>query len=144
MLVQRRGLRVELAVVLGVTFGISAVTATLQLADAVLRNLSVQRIPLNPRRSYFDLIDLGLNVALAAQLIAWGGLGVYLLWRSGLSPARIGLGRPHWRTDLLGGVEDRARHPGVVAPDAEERGARRRDEDARHADAEQDLGRKHV
>lgn len=104
MLVQRRGLRIELAVVLGVTFGISALTAILQLVDAVLRNLSLQRIPLNPRRSYFDLVDLGLNVALAAQLVAWGGLGVYLLWRSGFSPARIGLGRPRWRADLLGGV----------------------------------------
>jgi membrane protease YdiL (CAAX protease family) len=101
---QRRGLRIELVLVLGVTFGFSAVTAVLQLADAVLRNLGMQRIPLNPRRSYFDLIDLGLNMALAAQLVAWGGLGLYLLWRTGLSPARIGLGRPNWGADLLGGV----------------------------------------
>lgn len=104
MVAQRRGLRIELAVVLGVTFGTSAVTAVLQLIDAVLRNLGMQRVPLNPRRSYFDLIDLGLNLAMAAQLIAWGGLGLYLLWRSGVSPARIGLGRPRWRADLLGGV----------------------------------------
>lgn len=103
-LVQRRALRIELAVVLGVTFGLSAVTAMLQLADSVLRNLSRQRIPLNPRRSYFDLIDLGLNATVVAQLIAWGGLGLYLLWRSGLSPARIGLARFDWRADLLGGV----------------------------------------
>ena len=27
----------------------------------MLRGLSSQRIPLNPKRSYFDLIDLGLN-----------------------------------------------------------------------------------
>jgi membrane protease YdiL (CAAX protease family) len=97
-------LRIELAVVLGVTFGLSAVTAILQLADAVLRNLSAQRIPLNPRRSYFDLIDLGLNATVVAQLIAWGALGLYVLWRSGLSPARIGLARFDWRTDLLGGI----------------------------------------
>ena len=97
-------LRVELAIVLSVTFGLSAVTALLQLADSVLRNLSAQRIPLNPRRSYFDLIDLGLNATDAAQLVAWGGLGLYLLWRSGLSPARIGLARLQWRPDLAGGV----------------------------------------
>jgi uncharacterized protein len=103
-LVQRRGLSIEVIVVLGVTFGVSAVTATLLLIDAVLRNLSAQRIPLNPRRSYFDLIDLGLNLAVIAQLIAWGGLGLYLLWRSGLGPARIGLGRFRWRADLLGGI----------------------------------------
>jgi membrane protease YdiL (CAAX protease family) len=103
-LAERRALRVELAIVLSVTFGLSAVTALLQLADSVLRNLSAQRIPLNPRRSYFDLIDLGLNSTDVARLVAWGGLGLYLLWRSGLSPARIGLARLQWRPDLAGGV----------------------------------------
>jgi membrane protease YdiL (CAAX protease family) len=103
-LLQRRALGIEVAVVLGVTFGLSAVTAILELTDSVLRNLSRQRIPLNPKRSYFDLIDLGLNVALAAQLIAWGALALYLLWRSGFSPARVGLGRFRWRADLLGGI----------------------------------------
>ena len=102
--IQRRALRIELAVVLSVTFGLSAVTAILQLADAVLRNLSAQRIPLNPKRSYFDVIDLGLNATVVVQLVAWGGLGLYLLWRSGLSPARIGLARFDWRSDLAGGV----------------------------------------
>ncbi|BBZ11474.1 CPBP family intramembrane glutamic endopeptidase [Mycobacterium branderi] len=103
-LVQRRALRIEVVVVLGVTFGVSAITAILELTDAVLRNLSAQRIPLNPRRSYFDLVDLGLNAAFVAQLIAWGGLGLYLLWRGGLRPAAIGLGRFAWRADLGGGV----------------------------------------
>jgi membrane protease YdiL (CAAX protease family) len=98
-----RTVKIEITLVLTVTFGLSAVTAILQLTDSVLRNLSAQKIPLNPKRSYFDLIDLGLNVAIVAQLIAWGGLGVYLLWRSGSGPARIGLGRFQWRFDLLGG-----------------------------------------
>jgi uncharacterized protein len=103
-LTQRRALRIELVIVLTVTFGLSAVTAILQLADSVLRNLSAQRVPLNPRRSYFGVIDLGLNATLVVQLVAWGGLGLYLLWRSGLNPARIGLARFQWRTDLAGGV----------------------------------------
>jgi uncharacterized protein len=101
---QRRTLRIEVAVVLGVTFGLSAVTAILQLADSVLRNLSAQRIPLNPKRSYFDVIDLGLNATVVVQLVAWGGLGLYLLWRSGFSPARIGLARFQWRADGGGGI----------------------------------------
>lgn len=101
---QRRALGIEIVVVLGVTFGLSAVTAVLELTDSVLRNLSTQRIPLNPKRSYFDLVDLGLNVAVAAQLIAWGGLGLYLLWRSGFRPAHIGLSRFRWRADLGGGI----------------------------------------
>lgn len=100
----RTALRAEVVIVLAVTFGLSAVTAVLQLADSVLRTLSKQTIPLIPRRSYFDLIDLGLNLASVAELLAWGALGVYLLWRSGFGPSRIGLGRLRWRADLLGGV----------------------------------------
>lgn len=100
---QQRALRLEIALVLAVTYGLSAVTAILQLADAVLRDLAAQRIPLNPRRSYFDLIDLGLNAAWAVQLFAWGGLALYLLWRSGYRPAGVGLGRLA-RTDVFGGL----------------------------------------
>ncbi|MEO6794859.1 MAG: CPBP family intramembrane glutamic endopeptidase [Mycobacterium sp.] len=101
---QRGALRLEIAVVLAVTYGLSAFTAILQLTDAALRDLGSQRIALNPRRSYFDLIDLGLNAAWAAQLIAWGALAVYLLWRSGYGPARIGLDRLPRRTDLAGAL----------------------------------------
>jgi uncharacterized protein len=103
-LTERRPLRLEVAIVLSVTFGLSAVEALLQLADSVLRNLSSQKIPLNPRRSHFDLIDLGLNATVVVQLIAWGGLGLYLLWRSGSTPAQVGLARFQWRPDLLGGL----------------------------------------
>lgn len=101
---EHRALKIEIVIVLAVTFGFSAVTATLQLIDFVLRGLAGQRVALNPRRSYFDLIDLGLNLAFVAQLVAWGALGVYLLWRSGFAPARIGLGRFRLRPDLLGGL----------------------------------------
>jgi uncharacterized protein len=102
--VDRRVLRIEIVVVLAVTFGVSAVSAVLELIDSVLRTLSKQTVPLNPRRSYFDLVDLGLNLTSIAQLLAWGALGLYLLWRSGFGPARIGLSRPQWRGDVLGGL----------------------------------------
>lgn len=98
----RHALRLEIILVLAVTYGLSAVTAILQLADAVLRDLSAQRIALNPRRSYFDLIDLGLNAAWAVQLVAWGALALYLLWRSGFGPAHVGLNRRPRRIDLVG------------------------------------------
>ncbi|WP_234807076.1 CPBP family intramembrane glutamic endopeptidase [Mycolicibacter minnesotensis] len=101
---QRCALRLEIVLVLAVTYGLSAVTAVLQLADAVLRDLSAQRIALNPRRSYFDLIDFGLNAAWAVQLIAWGALALYLLWRSGWGPARIGLDGWPRRGDVVGGL----------------------------------------
>lgn len=100
----RRGLRIEVGVMLAVTFGVSAVTATLQLIDGVLSGLSGRRVRLNPNLSRYDLINLGLNLASVAQLIAWGTLALYLLWRSGINPARLGLGRLRWRVDVLGGL----------------------------------------
>jgi uncharacterized protein len=99
----RRGLRIEIAVVLAVTFGLSAYTAILDLIEAILLNLSEQTVALNPRLSPFDLINLGLNLARVAQLIAWGALGLYLLWRSGIGLAKIGLGRIN-RSDVLGAL----------------------------------------
>ena len=38
------------------------------------------------------------------KLAAWAALGVYLLWRSGLGPRLIGLGRTRWRDAVLPGV----------------------------------------
>ncbi|WP_163886924.1 CPBP family intramembrane glutamic endopeptidase [Mycolicibacterium hippocampi] len=102
--VQRRALRIEIAIVLAVTFALSAYTALLRLIEGVLLGLSGQTVALNPRRSSFDLIDLGLSLAGLFQLLAWGALAVYLLWRSGYGPARFGLGRIRWRPDVLGGI----------------------------------------
>ena len=100
----RRGLRIEIGVMLAVTFGVSAVTAVLQLLDGVLSGLAGRRVRLNPNLSRYDLINLGLNLASVAQLVAWGALGLYLLWRTGITPARLGLGRLRWRADVLGGL----------------------------------------
>lgn len=100
----RHALRIEIAVVLAVTFGLSAYTAILELVEAILLNLSAQIVALNPRLSPFDLINLGLHLARVAQLLAWGALGLYLLWRSGFGPAKIGLGRIRLRSDVLGGL----------------------------------------
>jgi membrane protease YdiL (CAAX protease family) len=100
---ERRALRIEIVIVLAVTFGLSAYTAVLSLIEAILLNLGVQAVALNPRLSPFDLINLGLHLGRIAQLVAWGALGVYLLWRTGFGPARIGLGHIR-RTDVLGGV----------------------------------------
>jgi membrane protease YdiL (CAAX protease family) len=101
---QRRGLRIEIVVVLAVTFGLSAYTALLKLIEAVLLGLAGQTVALNPRRSPFDLIDLGLNLAVVFELIAWGALALYLLWRSGFGPSRLGLGKLRWRPDVLSGI----------------------------------------
>lgn len=99
-----RTLRIEIAVVLAVTFGLSAYTAIVNLAEAVILGLSGQSVELYRRRSPIDFIDLLLNLTFVLQLLAWGALGLYLLWRGGITPARIGLGRFRWRPDLLGGL----------------------------------------
>ncbi len=89
---------------LAVTFGVSAMVALLRLADAVLSGLPASRIRLNQNLSRYDLINLGLNLVSIAQLVAWGLLALYLLWRSGIGPARIGLGRLRWPGDVAGGL----------------------------------------
>jgi membrane protease YdiL (CAAX protease family) len=99
-----RVIRIEIAVVLAVTFGLSAYTALVSLAEAVLLGLSGQKVALNRKLSPIDLINLALNLASVFQLVAWGLLGLYLLWRSGFGPNRIGLGRFRWHPDLLGGL----------------------------------------
>ena len=99
-----RTIKIEVAVVLAVTFGLSAYTALVSLTEAVLLGLSGQKVALNRKLSPIDLINLALNLASVFQLIAWGLLGLYLLWRSGFGPSRIGLGRFRWRADLLGGL----------------------------------------
>lgn len=104
MPVKSRTIRIELTIVLAITFGLSAVTAALQLIDFTIRGLAGQRVALNPRRSYYDAIDAGLHLASIAQLVAWGALAVYLLWRSGIGPRAIGLGRFRAVPDLLGGL----------------------------------------
>lgn len=101
---RRRALRIEIAIVLAVTFGLSGYTALLRLVESVLLGLSGQVVALNPKRSSYDLIDLGLNLAGVFQLFAWGALGLYLLWRGGARLADIGLGRIQARGDLLGGL----------------------------------------
>ena len=104
LITDRRTLRIEVGVMLAVTFGVSAFIAVFRLADAVLSGLPGYRVRLNPNQSRFDLINLGLNLVSVGQLVAWGALALYLLWRSGIRPADIGLGRLRWRTDILGGM----------------------------------------
>ena len=99
-----RTLRIEIAVVLAVTFGLSAYTALVNLAEAVILGLAGQSVELNRRRSPIDFIDFLLNLTFVLQLLAWGALGLYLLWRSGIRPSAIGLGRFRWKLDLLGGL----------------------------------------
>lgn len=99
----RRGIRAEIAVVLAVTFGLSAARAALALIAGALATvpLKEQEVALNRSRSDISLIDLAWQILGFTQLFAWGALGLYLVWRSGRSFADVGLGRFDVRTDGL-------------------------------------------
>lgn len=102
----RRALWIEIAVVLLVTFGLSGLSSILSLLEAALatERLSDQTVALNAPRSSQEFIDLSRQLLGIVRLLAWGALGLYLLWRSGFGPKLVGLAQPHLRRDVLPGV----------------------------------------
>jgi membrane protease YdiL (CAAX protease family) len=103
---ERRALGLEVFLVFALTLGLSGVRSLLSLLDSLLRPepLSDQTVALNVPRAAANLIDLAYQLVSAGQLGVWGGLGLYLLWRSGLSLRTIGLDRDRVRGDLAGGA----------------------------------------
>lgn len=91
MTTDRRRLSIEVALVLSITFGMSGVRAGLKLIDAALSPtpLNHQRTVLNDAASSLSWLDIALQLASAATLMAWGGLALFLLGSS--------LSRPRWR-----------------------------------------------
>jgi membrane protease YdiL (CAAX protease family) len=102
---ERRALVVELALVFSMTLGLSGLRSLLSLLDALLRPepLSKQAVALNASRAAQQLIDFAFQLAGVLQLAAWGGLALYLLWRTGVLPRLVGLDRTRiWRDVGLG------------------------------------------
>lgn len=99
---RRRMLRAELLLVFTITLGLSAMRSLLRLLDSLARPepLAQQTVALNASRARADLIDLAFQLVGVLQLLAWGGLGVYLLARAGSRLAEVGLGRRLDRRDL--------------------------------------------
>ena len=91
MTTDRRRLSIEVVLVLTITFGTSGVRAGLKLIDAALSPtpLNQQRTVLNDAASSLSWLDIALQLASAATLMAWGGLALFLLGSS--------LSRPRWR-----------------------------------------------
>ncbi|MCA2209932.1 CPBP family intramembrane glutamic endopeptidase [Nocardia rosealba] len=102
---ERFGIRVEIGVVLLVTFGLSGISAGLSLLDSALSPGGVggRTVALNASRSNNSIIDLLFQLVGITRLLAWAALGLYLLWRSGIGPRLIGLAR-FGRTDAVAGV----------------------------------------
>lgn len=109
MTTDRRRLSIEVALVLTITFGMSGVRAGLKLIDAALSPtpLNQQRTVLNDAASSLSWLDIALQLASAATLMAWGGLALFLLGSS--------LSRPRWRDWVWGaGLAALIGIPGLV------------------------------
>jgi membrane protease YdiL (CAAX protease family) len=100
---ERRAIRIEILVVLVVTFGLSGASAALSLVESALApgGIGGQSVALNPSRATQSTIDLLFQVLSVARLAGWGALGLYLLWRSGFGPRLIGLARIRLRRDII-------------------------------------------
>ncbi|MGW0250697.1 CPBP family intramembrane glutamic endopeptidase [Nocardia goodfellowii] len=104
---ERLGIRLELVVVLIVTFGLSGMSAALSLVESALSPGGVggQTMKLNPSRSAQSVLDLLFQLLGVLRLLGWAALGLYLLWRSGIGPKAVGLARRvRWRQDVLPGL----------------------------------------
>jgi membrane protease YdiL (CAAX protease family) len=99
---ERRAIVIELFLVFGITLGLSGVRSLLSLIDSLLRPvpLSQQQVALNVPQAAADLIDLLKQLLSVIQLLGWGALGLYLLWRAGLKLAAIGLDKRSPRRDI--------------------------------------------
>ncbi|AHH93489.1 CPBP family intramembrane metalloprotease [Kutzneria viridogrisea] len=104
--VQRRGYTLELLIVFSMTLGLSGLRSLLSLLNSLLqpKPLNQQSVALNVQQSTISLLDLLAQLASVLQLLAWGALGAYLLWRAGIGLAKIGLDRTRPGRDLLGGL----------------------------------------
>lgn len=102
---ERRALVIEIVLVFAVTLGLSGLRSLLALLDALLApgSLADQSVAINAPARKAELLDLAYQLTGVIQLVAWAGLGGYLLWRSGISLRSLGLHRrPRGRDAGLG------------------------------------------
>lgn len=92
---ERKAIKIELLIVFGITLGLSGVRSLLSLVDSLLQPapLAQQQVQLNVPQAAASLIDLLKQLLSAAQLVGWGALGLYLLWRAGVKITQVGLDR---------------------------------------------------
>jgi membrane protease YdiL (CAAX protease family) len=102
----RRLAGLELAIVFSVTLGLSGLRSLISLLDDLVQPvpLSHQHVAINVPQARASLLDLLGQLASVLQLVAWGALGVYLLYRARVRPAAIGLDRASPGGDALRGA----------------------------------------
>lgn len=103
---QRWALIVEVVLVLAVTLGLSGLRSLLALLDALLApgSLADHSVAINAPVRKNELLDLAYQLTGVIQLLAWGALGCYLLWRSGIAARSLGLDRRSVGRDAMLGI----------------------------------------
>jgi membrane protease YdiL (CAAX protease family) len=103
---QRRALVIEVVLVLAMTLGLSGLRSLLALLDALATpgSLADQSVAINAPVRKTELLDLAYQLTGVIQLLAWGGMAGYLLWRSGISLRSLGLDRRCIGRDAQRGV----------------------------------------
>ncbi|MFT7835407.1 CPBP family intramembrane metalloprotease [Saccharothrix sp. BKS2] len=88
------------------TLGLSGLRSLVRLLDSLLNPvpLNEQKVAINVPQARFDLLDLIAQLLGVLQLAAWGGLGLYLLWRGGIRLGALGLDRTRIGPDALGSL----------------------------------------
>ena len=103
---EKRGYQVELLIVFSMTLGLSGLRSLVRLIDSLLQPtpLNQQSVAINVPQARADLLDLVAQLLGVLQLAAWGGIGLYLLWRTGIKLRVIGLDGTRKLADSLGAL----------------------------------------
>src|SRR2546430_15960188 len=103
---ERRAIRIELGIVFAITLGLAGLSSLLSLIDDLLQRVALdqQKVAINVPRAAASMIDFLKQLLGAGQLVAWGALGLYLLWRAGIRPAAIGVTRRIPGLEWAGGI----------------------------------------
>ncbi|MFI6100689.1 CPBP family intramembrane glutamic endopeptidase [Lentzea sp. NPDC051213] len=88
------------------TLGLSGLRSLVRLIDSLLQPtpLNQQSVAINVPQARADLLDLVAQLLGVLQLAAWGGIGLYLLWRTGIKLRVIGLDATRKLADSLGAL----------------------------------------
>lgn len=87
----RRSVTVELVIVFAITLGMSGLRSLVSIIETQIKanqqNLSLGQLQVSVAapQSTVGTIDLVRQLLSITQGLAWGGLGLYLLWRAGLT-----------------------------------------------------------
>lgn len=101
----KRSMGVELVIVFLITLGMSGLTSLVSLIETAIKAHQAQvslnhfAVSVTAPKSTVGLIDLTKQLLEVVQGLAWGAIGLYLLWRAGINISqRLGLNlqRPGW------------------------------------------------